>query len=464
MTIRPAKIAASTLSLALLLLSPGIEPYAAAAGNLSKGAPMAMPSFAAPVTGAAPASPAFSAVALTPGLSAPLNAGLALPSAALPSGAAASVPSASAIPASNAASFAAKPQAAASSLKPGAAAVTPAGAAAAVTAQQQLSLGAERVGAAAQPSFSAERGAAALDQVFSGSLQRAGDAAGPASGKAGAGLPSLSASSLGQGHGGAGSSQEPAAPQAPEPARQSLSRSARVGLLAAVVPLAITFATMAVASALGYHFHAGYQNPFPVQMTIVTALTSLISAAFMAPVSEEMIFRGGIMGGIRKMTAKIPLLGQFWLPAALSSVLFVSVHELSDPVLFATRFVHSMILSYAFSKEGFTGSMFAHGIFNGLLVMPLVLGVLLPGALATAATLALTPLTLFLAFKAFKRLRAEQPDKKAGRIQAFKVSPKAAVLLALALLGGFVFIVGNAVWLVGALGWLYYAYKTRKES
>jgi membrane protease YdiL (CAAX protease family) len=363
---------------------------------------------------------------------------------ALPKAVVAAVPGASAFPGSSAAA-------------------APAGrndAAAPITAHQQLSLGAERLLPAAAPAVSVESGVSALDSVFNGSTLKTGTVAGPTSGKDGGVVSSgLSASSLGESRDAGGASQTPGEPQAPQPARQSLSRSARVGLLAAVIPLAITFATMAAATALGYHFHAGYQNPFPEKMTLVTAATSLIGAAFLAPVAEEMIFRGGIMGGIRAMTKNIRGIGQFWIPAVVSSVLFVSVHELSDPVLFATRFVHSMILSYAFHKEGYTGSMFAHGIFNGLLVMPLVLGVLLPGALATVATLALTPLSLWLAVKAFKKLKAEQPDKASGRLQAYAVSPVQALLLAAALMAGFFFIVGNAVWAVGAAGWLFYAIK-----
>jgi membrane protease YdiL (CAAX protease family) len=399
--------------------------------------------------------------------SAGLSAGVALPSAAAapasaPPAAARAVPQAAGVVLPAAAALpAAGPRAAA---QPAAlndnnfSANQNRPAAGAVTAQGQLSQGAARIGAAVTPSASVETGAAALDSVFSGAAKsESAGVAGPASGA----MPAAMGSFLGRASAG-GQRQEQEPPSSQEPPRQSIGRSARVGFIAAVVPIAITFATMIVAQAVGYHFHAGYQNPFPQHMTAVTALTSFIGAAVLAPVSEELIFRGGIMGWLKSVTpSRFGAKAAFILPAVVSSLIFVSVHELSDPVLFATRFVHSMILSYAFHKEGYTGSIFAHGFFNGLLIMPMVLGVLLPGALAQLATFGLVPLSVYFAWRAYNKIRAERPDKKAGRLVAFKVSPLLAALFAAALFAGFFLIMGNIVWAVGALGWLGYALKHR---
>ena len=67
------------------------------------------------------------------------------------------------------------------------------------------------------------------------------------------------------------------------------------------------------------------------------AVMTMTAASVMAPISEEVIFRGGLMGGIRNATRRIPVVGQFWIPAVVSSAVFVAMHDLSDPVLFSTR-------------------------------------------------------------------------------------------------------------------------------
>lgn len=428
------KTLAFLLTFSLVALSPGMAPYAAAAGNVAgrgtaaTGVPsLSIPSIQLP---GAPLSLTAPVSLQTPSL--------ALPALAVPIAASASA-GPKAAPAQKAA--AAKAQAA-------------------VSAAAQLEQGAGQILQAAAPQGSAQAGSAALDRVFSGSAMQAASSDAPISGNDGASFSPLGAPRRGGDGGGSGNEPPPAGP-AP---KQSLARSAHVGLLAAVIPMALTIGALIAAQALGYDPHPDYKSPFPEQMTAAAAVTTLIGATVMAPVSEELIFRGGIMGFLRAITKRVPKIGAFWIPATLSSLAFVAVHEMSDPLLFTTRFVHSMIMSYAFHKEGYTGSIFAHGFFNALAVAGLVIPALLPGALGTVAMLAMWPVAIGFSIRAARKLRAQKEDKASGRLAAFEVSPKLALGFAVILALGYFFLMSNQVWAVGAVGWLMYAYLKRPRA
>ena len=240
-----------------------------------------------------------------------------------------------------------------------------------------------------------------------------------------------------------------------QPPRQKFSRSLKVGLIAATVPLALTFATVAIATALGYQFHPNYTLPVPGNPSIFTAAKFFSMAAIMAPIAEEILFRAGLQGGLKKITEKLPVIGAFWLPAVLSSLVFVAVHETSDPVLFATRFAHSMILSWAFHKEGLLSSIAAHAFFNGLLTMPLLLGALLGVTGGGLATLALFPISGIATLIVWRQLRAQKADRASGKIEPMTMTPKRALLLAGILGLGFL-MMPNPIWgvaLAAYLGW-----------
>jgi hypothetical protein len=175
-------------------------------------------------------------------------------------------------------------------------------------------------------------------------------------------------------------------------------------------------------------------------------------ASVMAPVSEEMLFRNGLMAGLRRLMRRIPLVGEFWLPALLSSVVFVAFHELSDPLLFATRLVHSMILSAAYHKEGLPSSIAAHAFFNGLLMLPLVFS-LLPGPAALIANILTLPIAALLSWRALRALKAQAPERSSGRVQPVEISAFPSLLLAALLLAGFLLLAHNPVWILGAFGY-----------
>ncbi|MCX5797733.1 MAG: CPBP family intramembrane metalloprotease [Elusimicrobia bacterium] len=313
------------------------------------------------------------------------------------------------------------------------------------TALQALTQGSERIAASAGQGGSVASQRQAVDELFLGRGLAAPDevAAAPLADSAPSGLrPAALAGS--------------AAPRAPPAPQRSLLRSLRVGWLAAVAPLAITLVTTAVAAYLGYQQHPGYQSPVPHQLTVATVSALAVDAAVMAPVSEEMLFRNGLLAGLRRMMRRIPLLGEFWLPALVSSVVFVAVHELSDPLLFATRLVHSLILSYAYHKEGLPSSIAAHAFFNGLLTLPLVLS-LLPGPAALIANILTLPIAALLTWRVFKALKAQAPDQASGRVQPLELTALPSLLLAALLVAGYVFLVPNPIWILGAFGYVWRA-------
>ncbi len=227
-----------------------------------------------------------------------------------------------------------------------------------------------------------------------------------------------------------------------------------------MAPLAITAVAVTVAQLLGYQLHPGYHSPMPQQLTIGTVAATMGMAAVLAPVSEEIVFRSGLMGGIRKLTRRIPLLGEFWIPALVSSAVFVALHELSDPLLFATRLVHSLILSWAWHKEGLPSSIAAHAFFNGILTLPMVFS-LLPGPGPIIAGLLTAALGIVYTWRSIKALKVQRADRASGKVLPFELSSKQALGLAGLLLLGYYLLAHNPIWFLGAVGFGWYALKRK---
>lgn len=252
----------------------------------------------------------------------------------------------------------------------------------------------------------------------------------------------------------------PSRPQQDKP-RSEFSRSLKVGFIGAVLPLIVTFVSITVAQLLGYELHPNYGNPSEGVVTIVQAGLFAVMAAFAAPISEEVVFRAGVMKALRGAFGWVPKLGAYVIPAVLSSALFVVIHETADPLLMATRFVHALVLAHIYHKEGLPASMAAHGFFNGLLTMPLLLTAILGPAIGGIASLALTPLSLYLAYRFWKQVKGQKADKDAGTLVPFRFSKAQATWLAIALFAAFVLLQANPIWLAGGVGLLIYRYQQK---
>ena len=174
--------------------------------------------------------------------------------------------------------------------------------------------------------------------------------------------------------------------------------------------------------------------------------------------SEEAIFRGGLQGTLAKITTKLHL-GSFVIPALVTSIGFVALHETSDPVLFGTRLVHAMILSYVYKKEGILASMAAHGFFNGLLALSIVFSAIgLPWlSFATA------PIALYLAFKARGVLKAQKPAIASGQLTPKPLTASLAFVAAAILMLGYFLIMPNIFWPIGAVALVYTGIKKLKK-
>jgi len=426
------RIARFFVALSLVLAAPGLAPYQAAAQTVS--ARVAVPAVSLGAAGASIHGLGGSNAVLP---AAGLQAGL-IPSLA-PSAALTPVLTAPVVAVNAAAPSLVSPAA----LKAIAvtAAATPEKSAAPAAALSVLRTGGNALTAAAKTG-AAEAPRSALDGLFEGSASRP-DALAVSARSAASDAPRLDASR--------GPAQGPRwvkTLRGPDEApATSVKRTLSVGFLAAVVPIAITMVTVVVAQLLGYTLHPNYQGPSAGEVpTILSALAMWVGAAIMAPVSEEAIFRGGLQKKISQITSKLHA-GAFIVPAVITSLIFVALHETSDPVLFATRFVHAMILSYVYHKEGILASMAAHGFFNGLLALSVVLSAVgLPWL-----GLAVVPAALYFALKAARTLRAQKPDIASGALTPKPLSAGLSFLMAGVLALGYFFLMPNIFWIIGAV-------------
>ena len=319
-----------------------------------------------------------------------------------------------------------------------------------VEAARALALGADAVSAASKSDDSSAP-KTALDAMFEGTEAKP-DALSVRA------LPSASTPELGKpGESKPQSAGEPSAPQSAP--RTSLKRTLSVGLIGAVLPIAFTMVTVVVAQLLGYHLHPNYQGPNAgVSPSILQAVALWIGAAVMAPVSEEAIFRGGLQGRLTKLAQKLHL-GSFVAPALITSVVFVLLHETSDPVLFGTRLVHALALSWIYKKEGILASMAAHGFFNGLLAVSIVAGAFGMPWLALVAG----PLALWGAVRGAKLIGRQKGDIASGALTPKPLTAPIALALAALLTLGYFFIMPNVIWPIGVVALLIKAFSARRK-
>lgn len=256
----------------------------------------------------------------------------------------------------------------------------------------------------------------------------------------------------------------------PAQPKSSWKRTLATGYLGAIASLVATAVIVGGAQLLGHELHPNYSSPaegLGDTPSLLQAGVLFLAASVLAPIAEEIVFRAGIQGGLSKVTQFLRL-GRFWLPAVLGSVIFVAVHETSDPVLFAARFVGAMVFAYIYQKEGMLASMSMHAFHNGLLTAPILaaglVGALgLGGAAAGLMSLGITGGLLIAAVlyvvKSVRLLNSQRGDIKSGALAPKAFTP-AHGLWALAIMtAGFFLLMPNLFWLAGIVGitpWLIY--------
>lgn len=419
---RLSRLLRLAVSLFLFITLPGLAPYQAAAqafssrpipgvtavsavGAAGASARAGIPVLGAPIStlsGTLPlAAPTVSLSASAPSLAAPI--------------AAAAIPAATPVPAQ----------------------------AAALPAAASLETTAERVTRNASADRSGAAARVELDALFTGEAARAAtDLAVPAS--AADGRTTLSRSAAADGPRWVFTSQTPK-PAAP---RTSLKRTLSVGWLAGTLGVLFTDLGVIVAGLLGWAPHGNYVPPMAgAEPTVLGALVLLTVGSVMAPIAEEILFRAGLQGGLSKVTSKLHL-GSFLLPALVTSLVFVAVHETADPVLFAIRLGFAAALSYVFKKEGMLSSMTAHGVFNGLQMLPILFAALHAPWLG----LLVLPGALYAARSSWKALKAQQPDIASGALTPKPFTVRHALMFLPVLAFGFLALMPNIYWLAGGIG------------
>jgi membrane protease YdiL (CAAX protease family) len=228
------------------------------------------------------------------------------------------------------------------------------------------------------------------------------------------------------------------------PVRSSLLRSARVGLVGAAASMGLESAINRIPAVFGYEFTSNYGVGPAVMPTVGEALRGGFGTVFVTPMAEEVIFRGLLMGGLAWLgSLAARRLGEdsragkilgFWLPALVSSIAFVCVHETGDPVLFLSRLVVAMVQAWVFHKEGLHASMAMH-MANNLVPMAGMTGVVLFGPYGSLLSTLAMASVLGLAVKSYLQLQDQREDLKAGRVVPYPLTPAGAWVLA-ALIAG----------------------------
>lgn len=92
-------------------------------------------------------------------------------------------------------------------------------------------------------------------------------------------------------------------------------------------------------------------------------LAFAVSAVVLAPIIEEIIFRGLLQTGLRHCTG----VNHRWLVIAIASVLFTAIHLGVEPIAIPGLFVLSLGLGYVYERTGsIWTSMLVHAAFNAL--------------------------------------------------------------------------------------------------
>lgn len=182
------------------------------------------------------------------------------------------------------------------------------------------------------------------------------------------------------------------------------------GLAAIVLSAVLTAASRYGLRALGYPAKESAQQPFMdgisswvSQSPAVAIPLIFLVVGLLTPAAEEVLFRGGIFGGLNRLFLKLsermtrrrstgatdgeleaaPLRtskgAAFAVSAGLSSAVFASLHL--EPVIFLSIFTLAVGLCWLRSRSGLLAPIAAHATFNSFTASVLVLGGLgiLPG-------------------------------------------------------------------------------------
>ncbi|MFA6094239.1 MAG: CPBP family intramembrane glutamic endopeptidase [Elusimicrobiota bacterium] len=261
-------------------------------------------------------------------------------------------------------------------------------------------------------------------------------------------------------------------------AQSSLKRAWNVGVLTAALCLVMELVIIpVVAVALGYQFHSNYGALGKLTLdTVWDGVRAGGAVSFAGPLAEEVLFRGGMLGGLACLGAWVDKkLGGHgskllaWLPNIITSVVFVVIHETSDPVLMIVRLVTALAMGAVYQKEGLIASSFMHMVHNALPMVAMLGQMFLGPAIGAQLGLLAIASLAFMAYNAHKELKAQRPDLDAGRVVPFRLTYERTLALAIiALVNVLLFSVTpftSVLWTLAAAGLAGYArYLQKKEA
>jgi membrane protease YdiL (CAAX protease family) len=234
---------------------------------------------------------------------------------------------------------------------------------------------------------------------------------------------------------------------APASPRASLGRALRYGVLMGVLCLALKSAGIFGASALGYLAHPGYSQG---AMSIASAAglgpaALFFGRAIWSPIFEELAFRAVLMRGMQFAGERLRLRNPAVWAGALSSLVFVLLHERADPLMIALRLAESFLLSWTYHREGYAASVAQHATINGFLTAAALAGNALSPEASSAALIAIAAAALAAAGALAPSIWRERIDRREGRIGRYRLSKAAACALAALLIAGTLLLIPNAL-------------------
>lgn len=210
--------------------------------------------------------------------------------------------------------------------------------------------------------------------------------------------------------------------------RRSLGRALTYGYFMSVLGLGLIYGAQALAQALGYVVRSNYQGPAIAGMGVAGLFAAV---AVIAPIVEEIMFRAGFMGLLKRVGTKV--LPERWAAVAagvLSSVVFVLLHETADPLLIGLRFADALTISWTHEREGLAAAMAQHAVHNGLIGLGLLAQHLFPGGGALIVVAALAAANLAGLIAAGASLYRQRAQRREGRIARHRLTSTQAFVLA----------------------------------
>jgi membrane protease YdiL (CAAX protease family) len=96
------------------------------------------------------------------------------------------------------------------------------------------------------------------------------------------------------------------------------------------------------------------------------AIRFLVRGGLLAPIAEEAIFRGGMLGGLWGILVlwRVPNAWAFWIAALPVSALFVGLHETSNALFILIRMTGAIALAWVYRSAGLRGAVLMHALGN----------------------------------------------------------------------------------------------------